>query len=160
MSSIKSWGTSSEGRPAHYQTKFAITIYFGFMNLFFQEDTHVGHSTRNAFSALGICFEHSCIGSFTEPGQCTSLYCVPVQRTASEDCKRRGDPPGSERQTGDRRSVVSARNHIIAGRDAACPTSPRAQRNVAHSGRHRTAHKQWHKPRYRPGLGGICSFQR
>jgi hypothetical protein len=27
------------------------------MNLFFQEDQDVGHSTRSAFSALGICFE-------------------------------------------------------------------------------------------------------
>ena len=71
----------------------------------------------------------------------------------------RGDPPGSERQTGHRRGAGSARNHY---RRAEC-RMPRITTFTAKSGsfgKVGPAHDHPHKSCYGAGLGGICSFQR
>ena len=92
-------------------------------------------ATRREVLFLLSGFVSSAVKSEALPSQdnIPPSYYIPVQRTANQEFKRRRNPTCSERQTGHSRAVGSPRNHITAGRDAACSTSPRAQRNAADS---------------------------
>ena len=80
----------------------------GQRSFFSREAPNVDHSTRSAFSGHRIGFKRGCIrrvaepefveSEFAESGQFPTLGHVSVQRTAHEQCERRGDPAGSERK--------------------------------------------------------------